>query len=333
MPKSFPVKTHHLWCPVLLVLLVELVGCSNKPQSDNNKPKVVATSTVVCDVAKQIAQDTVDLKCLIEPGSDPHEYQPKPGDSVAIEQANLILYAGYNFEPGLIKLIQATSNPAPKIAVDEVAVPTPQQFEDDGKSVTDPHVFHNALNGVRIVETVRDRLKTLAPSNTDQYTKNAQKITSELTQIHEWIKTQISTIPTHQRKLVTTHDAFGYYSKAYGIPLAGALQGVSSEEAPTAKRVAELVKSIKESGVPTIFAETTINPKLIQQVATEAHVKVSDRELFADGLGEQGTVGDSYQKLLIANTRTITEGLGGNYKDFQTNSALVQPAHSPSPTK
>jgi manganese/iron transport system substrate-binding protein len=126
MLKSFPMKTRQFWRPAVLALLAGLVGYNNESQlkaatiaqSNTNKPKVVATSTVVCNVAKQIAQGTVDLKCLIDPGSDPHEYQPKPGDSIAIEQANLILYAGYNFEPALIKLIQATSNPAPKVAVD-----------------------------------------------------------------------------------------------------------------------------------------------------------------------------------------------------------------------
>ena len=128
---------------------------------------------------------------------------------------------------------------------------------------------------------------------------------------------QIATIPLKQRKLVTTHDAFGYYSKAYGIPIEGALGGISTEEAPTPARVGALAIYIKKQGVPTIFAETTINPKLIEAVAKEAKVKVSDRELFADGLGENGTEGETYQGMLIANTRTIVEGLGGKYTNFK----------------
>ncbi len=101
------------------------------------------------------------------------------------------------------------------------------------------------------------------------------------------------------------------------MPIKGALGGISTEEKPTPTRVTELVKTIKTAGVPTIFAEATINPKLIQTVAKEANVKVSDRELFADGLGEKGTEGDTYQKMLIANTETIVEGLGGKYTAFQ----------------
>ncbi|MBW4677357.1 MAG: zinc ABC transporter substrate-binding protein [Desmonostoc geniculatum HA4340-LM1] len=291
-------------------------GTSPAPEA-SSKPLVVATNSVACGLTKEIAGDTIDLKCLIDPGSDPHVYQPKPDDSKAIEQAKLILYGGYDFEPGLIKLIKATSNPAPKVAVNEVAVPKPQQFEEDGKTVTDPHVWQNAQNGIAIAQTISQQLAKVVPNNAATYTSNTQKLTSEINQLDTWIKSQISTIPPKQRKLVTTHDAFGYYSKAYGIPIEGALGGISTEEAPTPARVGALSKDIKKEGVPTIFAETTINPKLIQAVAKEAKVKVSDRELFADGLGEKGTEGETYQGMLIANTRTIVEGLGGKYTAFQ----------------
>lgn len=280
-------------------------------------PLVVATNSVTCGLTKEIAGDTIDLKCLIEPGSDPHVYQPKPEDSKAIERAKLVLYGGYDFESGLIKLIKATSNPAPKVAVNEVAVPKPQQFEDDGKTVPDPHVWHNAQNGIAIAQTISQELTKIAPNNAATYTRNTQKLTNEIRQIDTWIKSQIATIPLKQRKLVTTHDAFGYYSKAYGIRIEGALGGISTEEAPTPARVGALANYIKKQGVPTIFPETAINPKLIEAVAKEAKVKVSDRELFADGLGEKGTEGETYQGMLIANTRTIVEGLGGKYMKFR----------------
>ena len=164
-------------------------------------PLVVATSTDVCNVTRQIAADTVDLKCLIVPGADPHEYVPKPDDSKAIKQAKLILYGSYNFEPQLIKLIQASSNSAPKIAVHEVAVPIPQKFEDDGQTVTDPHVFQNAEDGVKIAEVISKNLTQLEPDNASLYAANTKKLTNELTQIDAWIKSEIATIPAAQRKL------------------------------------------------------------------------------------------------------------------------------------
>lgn len=323
MLKNVSFKTH-LFRSAATLMVLSITSCGAPQQSpdapsaasNTDKPKVVATTSVLCDVTQEIAQDTVDLKCLIPAGADAHVYAPKPDDRKAIEEAKLIMYGGYNFEPSLIKLIQANNNQAPKVAVNELAVPNPQKFEEDGKTENDPHVWHNAQNGVKIVETVRDNLSKIVPSNAAKYTSNSEKMTGELKQVDSWIKSQINTIPTNQRKLITTHDALGYYSKAYGIPVEGALQGISTEEKPTAARVKDLVKEIKTAGVPTIFAEKSINPKLIEAVAKEAKVKLSSREIFADGIGEKGSEGDTYQKMLIANTQTIVEGLGGKFTPF-----------------
>jgi manganese/iron transport system substrate-binding protein len=345
MLKSFSVKTRLIGSAATLAIALGITSCGSPQQTtnsspnttsaaspssaDSSKPKVVATASVLCDVTQKIARDTVDLTCLIPAGTDPHVYQAKPDDRKAIEQAKLILYNGYGFEPTLINLIKATKNLSPKVAVNEIAVPQPLKGEERehgaGKKAEaeheheefDPHVWHDAKNGIRIVETVRDSLEKLSPNNAAQYTSNAKQLIGELTQLDSWIKLQIGTIPEKQRKLVTTHDALGYYAAAYGIPVEGALQGISTDEKPTAGRMKELVGEIKQSSVPTIFAETTVNPKLIEGVAREAKVKVSKRELFADGLGEKGTEGDSYEKMLIANTQTLVEGLGGKYTPFQ----------------
>lgn len=338
MLKSISGTVHNLRNTVAFALVLAFTGCSSPQQTTTSasnptptaptqasKPKVVATMSVICDLTQEIAQDTVELICLVPGGTDPHVYQPKPSDRKAIETANLILYAGYGFEPDLIKLIQSTQNQAPKIAVSELAVPKPLKGEEqedeheDGHNhgEVDPHVWENAQNGVRMVKVVRDNLKKVSPANAAQYVSNAEKMTRELTLIDSWIKSQINTIPPNQRKLVTTHDAMGYYATAYGIPVEGALQGISTDERPTAARIKELVQEIKSANAPTIFTEATTNPKLIEAVAKEANVKVSDKVLFADGPGAKGTEGDTYKKMLIANTQAIVEGLGGNYTPFQ----------------
>ncbi len=295
-------------------------------------PLVVATNSVSCGLARQIAGDTINLKCLIEAGTDPHVYQPNPEDRKAIDSAKLVLYGGYDFEPSVIKLINASSNPAPKIAVNEVAVPTPLMTENghshshekedkkEDKKATkeaDPHVWNNAQNGIKITQAISKSLSTLRPDQADAYAKNTAKLVSELEQIDIWIKAQIATIPEASRKLITTHDALGYYAAAYGIPVEGALNGISTDEQPTPTRVKDLVNVIKSSKVPTIFAEVSINPKLINTVAKEANVKVSERELYTDGLGVKGSEAETYAGMLIANTRTIVEGLGGKYTPFQ----------------
>lgn len=318
----------------VLAIACGLVGCSSgsetsKPAPDiqsSNLPKVVATTGVICDITKKIAQSSIDTTCLIEPGEDPHAYQTKPEDRKAIETANLILYGGYNHEPSIIKLIKSSSNPAPKIAVHELAVPKPLMGEHEhgpedkaedkphaaGEKVPDPHVWHNPKNGIRMVETIRDELKKVSPSNAQLYTTNATKLTDNLAKIDTWIKVQIATIPAPKRKLVTTHDALSYYADAYGLEIAGVLQGVTTEEQPTAARIAELSSEIKTVGVPTIFVETTTNPKLMQTVAREANVKISDKELYSDELGGPGTGADTYEGMLKTNTCAIASGLGGN---------------------
>ena len=309
-----PRRIQYAIAPFLATLLIGSLVPRTVAQS---KPSVVVTTALLCDVTKQIAQDTVDLKCLIDAGSDPHIYQIKPDDRKAIETAKLILYSGYNFEPQLIKAIQTSSNPAPKVAINELAVPKPQTFEEDGKTENDPHVFHSATNAAAITRAIGKELTALQPSQTALYSKNTEKLSDEFSQIDRWIKAQIATIPVEKRKLVTTHDAFGYYSSAYSIPVIGALQGISTDEKPTGKRVAELVREIKASKVPTIFVELTSNPKLLQAVAREAKVQVATQELFADGIGEPGSVAETYTKMLIINTKTIVVGLGGKFTEFK----------------
>ncbi len=345
------IQRHRTWGSTLLALSVGILSActqstptsqtaranfTNTAASSTNL-KVVATSSVLCDLTKTIAANTIDLTCLVKAGTDPHVYEPTPEDRKAIEDAQLVLYSGYDFEPSLIKLIKASSNPATKVAVGEAAVPKPLMGEHDHEhgeeqaegekyaegekhaegEEPDPHIWHDAKNGIQMVKVIQDNLTVAAPANADLYAKNAQVLTAELTQVDSWIKSQVATIPSAARKLVTTHDALGYYSAAYGIPVEGALQGISTEEKPTAARVKELTEEIKADQVPTIFAEVSANPKLIETVAKEANVKLSDQELLVDGLGEAGTEGDTYPKMLIANTKAIVEGLGGQYAAFQ----------------
>ncbi|MBE9007062.1 zinc ABC transporter substrate-binding protein [Fortiea sp. LEGE XX443] len=310
----------------LVALTIGFIGCGNQATStsftqtttvDESLPKVVATTSVLCDLIKQVAENTVNLACIIPPGVNPHTYQPKTADRQTIDQANLIFYNGYNFEPGLIRIIKSSSNTAPKIAVSQLAVPKPQKFIEDGQQVTDPHVWHNAKYGIKMVEVISSNLKKLDPNNAEIYNINTKQINSELTQLDSWIKTRIASIPRDKRKLVTTHNALAYYAKAYSIPLVGVLAGINPEENPTDAQVSNLVKNIQQAKVPTIFAEMKINPQLFQSVAQEAEVRVSERGLYPDGIGEPRSEGDSYQKMMVANTRTIIEGLGGTYLIFE----------------
>lgn len=313
------------WVVSALLTFGLITGCTTPSSQQPDPPsrattgsstkKVVVTNTILCDLTKQISGNTVEVACILTAGSDAHLYKLTPEARQSIEDAKLVLYGGYDFEPELIKAIKATSNPAPKIAVHEVAVPQPQTFEEDGKSTNDPHIWHNAQNGIKIAETIEANLEKLVPEQAATYKQNTQKLTSEIGQIDNWIKSQINTIPTAKKILFTTHDALGYYSKAYGIPV-DALEGLSTDEKPNAARARELVGKIRQAQVPTIFVELTLNPKLITAIAKDAKVKVAEQELYVDGLGEASSSGGTYQQMLISNTKVIVEGLGGKYTPF-----------------
>ncbi|MEQ9548059.1 MAG: metal ABC transporter substrate-binding protein [Coleofasciculus sp. G3-WIS-01] len=279
-----------------------------------DKPNVVATSTIIADWTEKVGGDEIELTGILEPGADPHVYEPVPADTIALEKADLILYNGYNLEPGLIKLMQSAGVNAKTFAVGEVV--TPLDFEYQGKKEPDPHVWGDAEHGIKMVNAIRDRLIELSPEDKDKFTANAAKLTAELEQVDTWITQQIQTIPANQRKLVTTHDAFQYYAQAYGLEVIGTLIGISTEEQPSAQTVKTLSDAVKEAGVPAIFAETTINSALIKTVAEEAGVKLPPSELYSDSLGAPGSEADTYVKMLITNTRTIVEALGGDYQAF-----------------
>lgn len=321
----------------LSATIVLLTSCTSPPpvtpssaQTMSSKPSVIASNSVLCDLTKQIAQETIDLKCLIPGGQDPHTYSPTPNDRKAIETGSLILYGGYDFEPEVIKLIKAAKSKN-AIAVHEIAVPKPIMAEEEHsytdekkeskpkesqpKLEADPHVWHNVKNGISIVQVLKTQLIQASPANSERYEKNAKDLTDRLTQLDRWVSQSISTIPTNSRKLVTTHDALTYYGQAYGIPIEGALQGISTTEKPSAQRIASLVAMIKSTQVPTLFAEVSVNPKLIETVSKESGVKLSAIPLLADGLGEPGGPSDTYEKMIRENTRAIVTGLGGKVEN------------------
>jgi manganese/iron transport system substrate-binding protein len=303
-----------------IVSSLVVVSCTSHLQHrENTKPQVVVTSTIITNLAAEIGGEEVQITGILKPGADPHIYEPVPADSRVLEEANLILYNGYNLEPGIIKLMNATGGNVKKIPVGEV-VKYLKLDKGKGEIVPDPHVWGSAANVISMVKAIRDSLIELSPEDKNKFVENAKRLTDELQQLHIWINQEIQTIPLDKRKLITTHDAFQYYGNAYKIAISGTLIGISTEEQPSAQTVKKLVESIKKIGVPAIFAETTINPALIKTVAEEAGVKLAPTPLFSDSIGAKGSNGDTYIKMMVANTRAIVEALGGKYTPFQLKS-------------
>ena len=295
-------------------LLIFLGSCNQNSQNTSNKvndkPQVVSTSTIIANLTEEIGGEEIDNISILQAGADPHIYEPVPQDTIALEKADLILYNGYNLEPNIIKLINSTGIKGEKLAVGEQIKPL--DFEHKGQKRPDPHVWGNAQNGIIMVKAIRDKLIEIDPENQGKFTENAAKLIEELQELDSWIKVQIATIPPNQRKLITSHDAFQYYSNAYGLEIPGTLIGISTEEQPNAQTIKNLVEIIRNSGVKAIFAETTINPTLIETVAQESKVKVAQDKLYSDSISVKGTEADSYVKMLKVNTRTIVNALADN---------------------
>jgi len=310
--------TRRLFLYTGLCLGLLLTGC-REGQNDANgdRPQVVSTSTIIANLTETVGGNEIEHQGILKAGADPHVYEPTPRDSVALEKADLILYNGFNLEPGIIKMINSTGVKATKFPVGEVVEPL--NFEYQGLREPDPHVWGDAENAIAMTEAIRDRLIELSPESEAEFTANAEELITELKQIDLWIAEQIATIPEPQRKLVTTHDAFQYFTSAYGLEMAGTLIGISTEEQPSAQTVKNLANDIKKMQIPAIFAETTINPQLIKTVAEEAGVKLAPQELYSDSIGAPGSEGDSYVKMLQANTKSIVESLGGEYQIFTSD--------------
>jgi manganese/iron transport system substrate-binding protein len=297
-----------------LSLVVFLSGCGMRSALSPRRglPQVVVTSSVLCDLTQQIAQETVDLACLISAGTDPHLYAPTPSDRKRLETASLILYGGYNLEPALEKLIKAAPQKIPKVAISEVAVPKPLM----SKNEADPHVWHNVQNAIGLVNAISDSLAKTNPEQAEAYKTRTKILTQQFTSLDSWVKTQIATIPAPNRTLITTHDALEYYSKAYGLPVE-ALEGISTEEKPTAARTKAVIDLVRSKKVPAIFPETSINPLLINAIARDTQVKIAREPLYTDGLSTIDSGGGTYQRMIVSNTRAIVDNLGGKYKRWR----------------
>lgn len=300
-----------------LSLGLYLTGCNPQAAQDlsANLPQVVATSTILADLAQSVGGEEIQLTGLLQPGDDPHIYEPVPQDTVALEQADLIFYNGFNLEPGLIRLIDGAGVDAEKLAVGEVV--TPLDYEYQGQTEPDPHVWGDVENAIAMVAAIRDALIALDPDSEATYSENADRLTAALTELDGWIIAQTETIPAERRKLVTTHDAFQYYASAYDLDIIGTLIGISTEEQPSAQTVQRLVEAVKVAQIPAIFAETTINPQLIRTVAEEANVELAPAQLYSDSIGPAGSAGDSYLRMMAANTQTIVQALGGEVTPFE----------------
>jgi ABC-type Zn uptake system ZnuABC Zn-binding protein ZnuA len=265
--------------------------------------KVASLSTITTDIARNVGGDKVKVISIIKPGIDPHEFQPSPSDVKEIETADLVLITGKGIEGYLTKLEDAVGNKA-KFVDTGGTIPS-LKLEEEGKMAEDPHWWHSIANMKKATAVVEKRFSEADPANKTTYEKNTAAYLAQLEELETWAKTEVSKLPREKRKLVTSHDAFQYFARDFGFKIY-AIEGVSTEDEPSSKKITDLIKTVKNKGVKAIFLESIENPKVATTMTKETGAKVGGK-LYADGLGENEAA--TYQDMMRYNITAIVEGL------------------------
>jgi len=302
------------------MLLALAAGCGRDqtalPPVDG-KPRVVATISIIGDWVKIVGGDEVALQTFVGPDGDPHEYGPVPSDNITLAKADVLFENGLGLESWLDKLYQSSQAKAARVVITQgievrhvaESEGMPPRGKDTGRD--DPHAWQNVQNAMVMVGNIRAALVKADPAHAAGYQARAEAYLQQLAALDAWVQDQINTLPKQRRKLVTSHDAFGYFGGRYGVDISrSALESVTTEASdPSAKQIVDVVRQIEAAGVPVIFLENIQNPQLMAQIATEAGVKVGP-PLYSDALGQPGTAGDTYIKMIQYNVRTLIKALG-----------------------
>lgn len=276
------------------------------------KLRVVATTNIIGDVVQNIAGDAIDLTVLMGIGVDPHTYIPTPADTAAIHDAHVVLANGAGLEENLDKILAGAGGDAVYIQLSDGLklreATEGHDLEESGEEHhMDPHVWFDVQNVIEWVHRIEQTLSALDPSHADGYRANAEAYVRQLEELDAWIVAQIANLPQTRRKLVTNHPAFGYFADRYGLEQVGAVYPISPSSEPSAQDIAALEDAIRAFQVPAVFSESTVNPKLAEQVARDTGVQLVP--LFSGSLGGPGSGAETYLAMMRYNVQAIVEAL------------------------
>jgi ABC-type Zn uptake system ZnuABC Zn-binding protein ZnuA len=288
----------------LFVLLMLLGSFSAQAQLAGRRPLVVATASIFADMAAVISGDLVEVKTVVPIGADPHVYEPTPADVRLVAQADLILKNGLTFEGWLNELIANSGARAEVVTITEGIEPI---GSDKYKNAYDPHAWMSAHNGRQYIRNIRDALARLDPANADVYDFNYRLYDQQLADLDAYIQQRINSIPPKQRVLATSHDAFRYYGRRYGLRVEAVLGTSTDAEVQTAD-IMRLNRVLIETQAPAVFVETTVNPKLLRQIAEDNGIAIGG-SLYADSLGDPDSPAATYINMLRHNTDVIVGAL------------------------
>jgi len=278
------------------------------PAAAADKLSVVTSITVLADIARQVGGDTVEVRSLVGPNGDAHVYEPTPQDAQAVTKAGLVVVNGLELEGWMDRLVAASGTKATVVVATE-GVPT-RKMDEDGQEITDPHAWNSAANGAIYAANIARALAAADPAHAAAYQANGAKYEAELKALDAWARSEVATIPQAKRKVITSHDAFGYLGAAYGIEFHAPV-GFSTESEASAGDIAKLIDQIKQEHIKAVFIENATDPRLVQQVAKASGAEMGG-ELYAEALSTADGPASTYAKMFRYNISLLVAGMKQN---------------------
>ncbi|MBX7256169.1 MAG: zinc ABC transporter substrate-binding protein [Candidatus Hydrogenedentes bacterium] len=309
---------------LLSVLVAFAAGCGGSPaaheapsgslrqKSHGGTMKVTTTTGMIADTAKNIGGEWVEVTGLMGPGVDPHLYKASQGDIQKLTEADLILYNGLHLEGKMIEVLEKLARTVSTVAVTDSIPQDSLRNPPEFQGQHDPHVWFDVGLWIHVAERIRDAMVAVDPAHKPEFEKNAAAYIEQLRQLDAYAREQIATIPKEQRVLVTAHDAFGYFGRAYDIEVKG-LQGISTTAEFGTQDVARLAELIASRGIKAVFVESSVPQRSIEVLVNE--VKSHDGsvtiggQLFSDAMGEAGSPEGTYIGMVRYNIDTIVKAL------------------------
>jgi zinc/manganese transport system substrate-binding protein len=288
----------------VVVALFSVYGWPSSAGAVEKLP-VVASFSILGDLVSIVGGDRVTVTTLVAADSDAHIFEPKPADVKRIAQAKLLVVNGLGFEPWAAKLAQSADYKGQTVVASQGIQPL--STTQDGKKSTDPHAWQNPRNVITYVRNIAAALSKLDPAGAVQFQGHSEAYVKELEALDTWATAQFAALPQAKRKVITSHDAFGYFAAQYQITFF-APQGMSTETEPSAKQVAHLIRQIKVEKIKAVFVENMTNPKLLAQLAKDAGV-VPGPALYADALSSADKPAASYLQMMRHNITQLAAGM------------------------
>ncbi len=272
--------------------------------------KVIATTSIIGDVVAQVGGEAIELTTLIPPGRDPHSFEPGAQDLTAVSSADIIFVNGWDLEETLVQNLESIGKNVPIVPV--AATIQPLAFDGGEHGNVDPHTWFNIQNVAQWTTNIETSLSQRDPAHAESYASNADAYRGQLAELETYAKAELSSIPPEKRFLITNHDALGYLADSYGLQVLGTvIPGTSTLSEPSAREIADLIATMNDHDICTIFTETTISDTLAQTTAAELSNcdTIQVIPLYTGSLGVSGSGADSYIGMFRANVEAIVNGL------------------------